>query len=280
MATGSDRSLSRRDSALFLACVVLSLVMLARPDWGAAVTGAIRNTVLRPFLWMQQRAEESRTSRASFDALRAERDSATHAAEFLPSLRDENQRLRGLLGLSARLPGRYIAAEVLHQSLPTDGRTLILSAGKRAGVAQFDPVVSAEGLIGVVRIAEQDRSIAMTWIHPEFRASAFTLPGNVFGVIWPGAQVTGTEQLLQLRGVAIRDSVPEGTLVVTSGLGGVYPPGIPVGTVIGQASEETGWERIYVVRPAGNPASASQVLILKGSRDSSLVRAFQADSAP
>jgi len=280
MATGSDRSLSRRDSALFFACVVLSLVMLARPDWGATVTGAIRGSVLRPFLWMQARAEASRTSAAAFDVLRSERDSATHAAEFLPSLRDENQRLRSLLGLGARLPGRYIAAEVLHQSYPTDGRTLLLSAGRRAGVSLFDPVVSAEGLIGVVRIVEQERSIAMTWIHPEFRASAFTLPGNVFGVIWPGAQVTGTEQLLQLRGVAIRDSIPEGTLVVTSGLGGVYPPGIPVGTVIGQANEETGWERIYVVRPAGNPASASQVLILKTTPDTSLVRAFQADTTP
>ncbi len=280
MATGSDRSLSRRDSALFFACVALSLVMLARPDWGASVTGAIRGSVLRPFLWMQARAEASRTSQAAFDVLRSERDSASHAAEFLPSLRDENQRLRSLLGLSARLPGRYIAAEVLHQSYPTDGRTLVLSAGKRAGVALFDPVVSAEGLIGVVRIVEPERSIAMTWIHPEFRASAFTLPGNIFGVIWPGAQVTGTEQLLQLRGVAIRDSIPEGTLVVTSGLGGVYPPGIPVGTVIGQASEETGWERIYVVRPAGNPASASQVLILKSSSDTTLLRAFRADSTP
>ncbi len=280
MATGSDRSLSRRDSALFFACVALSLVMLARPDWGASVTGAIRGSVLRPFLWMQARAEASRTSQAAFDALRSERDSASHAAEFLPSLRDENQRLRSLLGLSARLPGRYIAAEVLHQSYPTDGRTLVLSAGKRAGVALFDPVVSAEGLIGVVRIVEPERSIAMTWIHPEFRASAFTLPGNIFGVIWPGAQVTGTEQLLQLRGVAIRDSIPEGTLVVTSGLGGVYPPGIPVGTVIGQASEETGWERIYVVRPAGNPASASQVLILKSSSDTTLIHAFRADSTP
>lgn len=280
MATGSDRSLSRRDSALFFACVVLSLVMLARPDWGASVTGAIRGSVLRPFLWMQARAEASRTSQAAFDVLRSERDSASHAAEFLPSLRDENQRLRSLLGLSSRLPGRYVAAEVLHQSYPTDGRTLVLSAGKRAGVALFDPVVSAEGLIGVVRIVEPERSIAMTWIHPEFRASAFTLPGNIFGVIWPGAQVTGTEQLLQLRGVAIRDSIPEGTLVVTSGLGGVYPPGIPVGTVIGQASEETGWERIYVVRPAGNPASASQVLILKSSSDTTLIHAFRADSTP
>ena len=50
--------------------------------------------------------------------------------------------------------------------------------------------------------------------------------------------------------------------VVTSGLGGVYPSGIPVGTVMGQAREETGWERIYIVKPAENPAAASQVLIL------------------
>ncbi len=192
----------------------------------------------------------------------------------------ENQRLRSLLGLGARLAVPYIAAEVMHQSVPTDSRSLVLSAGRRAGVREFDPVVSADGLIGVVRVVEAERSIAMTWAHPEFRASAFTLPGNLFGVVGPGLQVTGTEQLLQLRGVAIRDSVPAGTLVVTSGLGGVYPQGIPIGTVIGQASEETGWERIYVVRPAGSPANASQVLILKGSRDSSVARAYQPEGAP
>jgi rod shape-determining protein MreC len=120
----------------------------------------------------------------------------------------------------------------------------------------------------------------MTWLHPDFRASAFTTPGDVFGVIAPALQVTGSEQLLQLRGVAIRDSVPTGTMVVTSGLGGVYPQGIPVGTVIGPGSEETGWERIYIVRPAANPENAAQVLILAAPRDSSVAKAFAGDSAP
>lgn len=279
MAPGSDRSLSRRDSALFFICIVLSVLMLVRPEMGNRVTGYIRVSVLRPFLWMQQRAEQSRTSRGAFDRLRAERDSASHAAQFLSSLRSENQRLRALLGLGARLPVLYVPAEVLHQSLPTDGRTLILSAGRSAGVRPFDPVVSAEGLIGVVREVDADRSLAWTWTHPEFRASAFTMPGNVFGVVAPALQVTGSDLLLQLRGVAIRDSVPIGTLVVTSGLGGVYPQGIPVGTVIGQSREETGWERIYILRPAANPENAEQVLILHPGRDSSVARAFVADSA-
>jgi rod shape-determining protein MreC len=280
MAPGSDRSLSRRDNALFFLCILLSILMLVRPELGNRVASSIRATVMRPFLWMQERAEQSRTSRSAFDRLRAERDSATHAAQFLSSLRSENQRLRALLGLRARLPVPYIPAEVLHQSLPTDGRTLILSAGRRAGVRPFDPVVSPEGLIGVIREVDAERSLAWTWTHPEFRASAFTMPGNVFGVVAPALQLTGSDQLLQLRGVAIRDSVPVGTVVATSGLGGVYPQGIPLGTVIGQSKEETGWERIYILRPAANPENADQVLILHPGRDSSVASAFVADSAP
>ncbi len=280
MASGAYRSQSRRDTLLFVACVVLSVLMLLRPDLGERATGAIRRTVLVPFLWLHERAEASRTTRSSFEQLRAERDSAAHAAQFLPSLRAENSRLRGLLGLASRLGTGYLAADVLHQSVPTDGRTLVLSAGGSSGVRVFDPVVSAEGLIGVVRLVEPSRSIAMTWAHPEFRASVFTQQGEVFGVIAPALQVTGSEQLLQLRGVAIRDSVPDGTLVLTAGLGGVYPAGIPVGMVVGPAPEETGWERVFVVRPAASPATATQVLILRQAGPQGVGGAFRMDSAP
>ena len=69
-----------------------------------------------------------------------------------------------------------------------------------------------------------------------------------------------------------RDSVPAGTLVLSSGLGGVYPKGIPVGTVIGVAREQAGWERVYRLRPAANPGSAAHVLIL--------VTPSEADFAP
>lgn len=280
MPPGSDRSLSRRDNALFIVCVGLSVLMLVRPDWGQATARTVRQSVLVPFLWMQQRAEASRTSRAAFDRLRAERDSAAYAAQFLPSLREENQRLRSLLDLSRRLPARFIAADVLHQSLPTDGRTLILSAGSRDGVQLFDPVLGSEGLLGVVWEVETAQSVAMTWAHPEFRVSAFTLPGQVFGVVAPAIELTGNDQLLQLRGVAIRDTVPEGTVVVTSGLGGVYPQGIPIGTVFGQAKEETGWERIYLLRPAANPGEASQVLIVRAGTRTPVGSGFHSDSAP
>jgi rod shape-determining protein MreC len=279
MAPGTDRSLSRRDTLLLLVCVGLSVGALSAPSAvGDAIASTIRRSVLVPFIWLQERAEESRTSRSVFLRLSAERDSAATAAQSVSVLQAENARLRALLGLGQRLGVPFVAAEVLHQSLPTDGRTLLLSVGQSSGVREFDPVISPAGLIGMVRTVEQTRSVAMTWAHPEFRASAYAIPGQVFGVVAPSIQVSGSDLLLQLRGVAYRDSVPMGTAVVTSGLGGVYPPGIPVGTVIGTAQEETGWERIYILRPAASPEAVTHVLILRHPGDSSLAAAFQPDS--
>ncbi len=159
MSAESDRSLSRQDNARFLLCLTLSFAfLLGPPSWGEVTGNLIRRSVLVPFLYLQGRAEDARTSHAVRERLTSERDSAAYAAQFLPALRLENQRLRELLALGQRLAGGYVAAEVLHQALPTDGRTLLLSVGSKAGVQRFDPVVSPEGLIGVVLSAEPDHS--------------------------------------------------------------------------------------------------------------------------
>src|SRR5205814_1829220 len=70
--------------------------------------------------------------------------------------------------------------------------------------------------------------------------------------------------LPELRGVAYRQLVPTGTMILTSGLGGVLPRGIPIGTVVGLAGEAEGWERTYLIRPAVHPAAVTHVMILTG----------------
>jgi rod shape-determining protein MreC len=281
MSAESDRSLSRGDNARFFLCLTLSFALLLGPrHWGEITGNVIRRSVLVPFLYLQERAEDARTSRAVRERLTSERDSAAYAAQLLPAVRLENQRLRGLIGLTQRLSTHYVAAEVLHQSLPTDGRTLLLNRGRDAGVKAFDAVVAPEGLIGVIRSVSDDRSVAMTWAHPEFRASAFAANGAVFGVVAPAPQADGGDMLLQLRGVAYRDTISVGSEVLTSGLGGVYPQGIPVGTVIGLIREEAGWQRAYLLRPAANPAIASHVLIITTPHDNSVESAFKGDSTP
>lgn len=258
-----DRTFARRDTALFILCVSLSVGALFAPEtWQYAIASSARSTALAPLIALQRRAEESRTSRARFDLLTSQRDSASAAAQSLPALLDENAQLRALLGLSRRLSQRVVSAEVLHQPIPTDGRTLLLSAGRQSGIAPFQAVVSPEGLLGFIRTAGASTSIVLTWAHPDFRASAVTLDGSVTGLVNVTADGSIREPMLELRGVPYRDSVPVGTMVITSGLGGVYPRGLPIGTVVGVERQSEGWERVYLVRPAAAPARVSHVLVI------------------
>ncbi len=279
MASASERSYTRGDTGIFLVCLVLSLVGLFSPStWGVSIAASLRETVLAPLIWLQARAEEGKTSRTRFRAVTAQRDSAAYLAQGLPSLLAENERLRQLLALSRRLASPYVPADVLHQAQATDGRTLLLSAGSRDGLSAFDPVVAPEGLLGVVLHVAERTSIVMTWAHPEFRVSAFTVTGNAAGVVAPSPSSGGGEGALEFRGVPYRDSVPVGAQVLSSGLGGVYPKGIPVGTVTGVVREQAGWERVYRLLPAANPGSAAHVLVLVAP-SGDLARAFPGDSA-
>jgi rod shape-determining protein MreC len=279
MTSASERSYTRRDTVMFLVCLGTSLVALFSPArLGLTISEALRSTVLAPLDWLQARAEEGKTGRARLHAITVQRDSTSYIAQGLPSLMAENERLRQLLALSRRISTPYVAAEVLHQAQATDGRTLLLDVGTRDGVAEFDPVVAPEGLIGVVLNTSERSSVVMTWAHPEFRVSAFTETGNASGMVAPSL-LSGSDGGLEFRGVPYRDSVPVGTLVLSSGLGGVYPKGIPVGTVIGVIREQAGWERVYQLRPAANPGAAAHVLVLVSPPNANLARAFPSDSA-
>ncbi|HXF96847.1 MAG TPA: rod shape-determining protein MreC [Gemmatimonadales bacterium] len=267
MALGGERYASRADTLVFLGCVALSFAALGLPaTLRDPLARMLRQTVLAPFLTLQQASAELRTARARYDALAAQRDSAALAASFLPELRRENERLRALLGLGQRLAWGYVSGEVLHQAEPTNPLTLVVAAGRDRGVRPLAGVVSPEGLVGVVSTVDARTSVVLTWAHPDFRASAMAADGSVYGIVAPhGARGPGV-WLLELRGVPYRQVVPEGTLILTSGLGGVYPRGVPLGTVVGVAGEAEGWERTYLVRPAIHPAEVSHVMILTAPR--------------
>lgn len=264
MIRAKGRATSRSDSLLFVACLVLSAGAIAMPSaWSQRLAAGLRDTVLLPVLWVQERAEEGRTSRARFQAVQAERDSTALAAQSVAALTAENARLRGLLELRARTTTTSVPAEVLHQSGPTEGRTLLLGVGAGSGIKAGDPVVSPEGLVGMLQSTGGRSSVAITWAHPDFRVSAVTEDGSVLGIVAPSSSTDASEAFLEFRGVAYRDTVAAGTLVMTSGLGGIYPKGIPIGKVAGIRREELGWERVYRLAPMANPGHVAHVLVLR-----------------
>ncbi|MSR01968.1 MAG: rod shape-determining protein MreC [Gemmatimonadetes bacterium] len=262
MNRGPGRSLSRSDTVLLVGCLVLSVVAMLLPTpWALVFASGVRATALAPVVWLQNNGEQWRTSRLELQVISSARDSASLAAQTLTSLRAENAGLRGLLALKSKISYRTVPAEVLHQATATEGRTLLLGTGSSDGVHIGNPVVSPDGLLGLIVSAESNSSVAMTWAHPDFAVSVTTADGSVMGIVAPTPGFAASESFLELRGVPYRDTVPTGTQVLTSGLTGVYPNGIPVGRVVGTRREEMGWERVYRLTPSANPGHVRHVLI-------------------
>src|SRR2546430_3908998 len=241
MALGADRYASRADTLVFLGCVLLSAAAMSLPGrLRDPLARGLRQTVLAPFLSLQRQIERLWASRARYDAVVAQRDSTPLVATFLRERGGENARLRSLLGLGTRLGTGYIPAEVLREPEPTSALTFIVSAGKKQGVKPLSAVVSPEGLVGIVSTVDQQTSVVVTWAHPEFRATATAADGSVYGIVAPHGSEGPRVWLLELEGVAYRQLVANGTPILTSGLGGVVPRGIPVGAGVGVAARGGG----------------------------------------
>ena len=171
-----------------------------------------------------------------------------------------------------KLPtSRRAATSYSSESSPTSLRTAsnrskTLSAGSRAGVSRLSPVIAPEGLVGVVDQVDPTMSHAMLWTHPDFRVSAMSPDGTAFGIAQ--AHLTGATggYLIELRGVPFRATLKAGQMIVSSGWGGVWPRGIPIGTVLQEIKTSEGWARTYLLRPAVNPADVYQVMILRRDR--------------
>jgi rod shape-determining protein MreC len=275
----SERFASRWDTLAFVACVGLALMARSLPEPAQeAVSSGVRRTLLAPFLLVEQEAGRLRAAYAQSDAFLAERDSAAMRALGATALEEENQRLRGLLGLQRRLERGAVAATVLRQATATRGLAVVLSKGARDGIRALAPVVTPDGLLGVVRSVDPQFSVAVLWTHPDFRVSAMTPDGGVFGLVQPRGGDPDRMTML-LVGVPYRDTIPPGTPLLTSGFGGVYPRGIPIGRVVGMLDEQEGLARSYVVRAAAHPGSASHVIILV-AREPDVGTAFRPDSMP
>jgi rod shape-determining protein MreC len=261
------RSNTRLDLIILSSCVLLALAARALPStMRDPMATAMRRTFLAPLVMLQERAERGRQSLLQADAKQSTLDSLSLNSIKAGSLEMENDRLRKLIGLGSRLRYGFIPTEALHGRGVRDETTVILSAGSRAGVSRLSPVIAPEGLVGVVDQVDPTMSHAMLWTHPDFRVSAMSPDGSAFGIAQ--AHLTGATggYLIELRGVPFRATLKPGALIVSSGWGGVWPRGIPIGTVLEEMKTSEGWARTYLLRPAVNPADVYSVMILRRDR--------------
>jgi rod shape-determining protein MreC len=274
----ATRFSNRFDIVLLGACVLLSLVsMVLPPNLREPVAGSLRRSLVAPLVRLQQGAERWRGAYISSQREELRRDTLALAAARVPTLETENERLRQLLGLGSDLRWGFIATQALQGRGRIEDFTITLSAGSRAGIRERSLVVAPEGVVGVVQTVDPTMSLAILFAHPDFRVSAMSADGSAFGIVQPHLTKTGTSTpessylaserwLLELRGVPFRSTLKPGAVVYSSGLGGIYPKGLPVGVVLGEIKTAEAWARTYLLRPAVNPAEISAVMVLTPQR--------------
>jgi rod shape-determining protein MreC len=267
----ATRLSSRLDFLLFIGCVIVALVALVLPlQMREPLAEVLRRSVVAPLVNLQSNAERWHTAWQLSEERTARLDSAVMRGFNAVALQSENDQLRRLLGLGARLRTGFVPAEAVHNAVREDVvTTLTLTAGTRAGIKVYSPVVSPEGVVGLVQTADPAISIAILFSHPDFRASAMSGDGSSFGIVYPHLQqgLGGTgDYLLELRGVPFRTTLSAGTMIYTSGLGGAFPRGIPIGIVLRELKTAEGWTRTYLLQPSVNPSKVNAVMVLTPQR--------------
>lgn len=221
----------------------------------------IQRTLLVPVeLWGQAFRYAEGLQQAVAGESAARRDLAGQAVQAARAgqLLAENERLRSLLDLRTGLTVRSQAAEVLYESTDPYSRKVVIDRGLSQGVVAGSPVVSEAGVIGqvtrayplsseVTLLSDKDAAVPVLNGRTHARSVAFG---------------TATGDALELRFMAGNADVQVGDLLQTSGVDGVYPPGVPVAKVVAvDRKVDSGFAKILLA-PAAVPDGVRHVLVL------------------
>jgi rod shape-determining protein MreC len=234
-----------RDSApgpRFVLFAVLSVVCLyydQRDSWLQSLRYWMQGS-LYPLQWLVDAPrvglEQIGDALQSRDSLRAEvarlqqRNAEVDVnALRLEALEHENAQLRALTQALPALVTRHLAAEVISVELNPLKQRLMLNKGKRDGAFQGQAVVDARGLLGQLTRVGPQASELILLTDPE-HAVPVQIARNGLRSIAVGAGNSGE---LLLPYLPVNSDVKAGDLLITSGLGGVFPAGYPVATVTG-----------------------------------------------
>lgn len=176
----------------------------------------------------------------------------------------ENTQLRQMLDLRKRLESKGLVAEVLYDAADPYTRKLIIDKGLTHGVKPSSPVMDEHGILGqvthvlplvseVTLVTDREHSIPVLNTRTGARGVAFGESGGA--------------PLLELRFMATNADIEVGDMLSTSGVDGVYPPGVLVGKVTKvDRRAETAFARI-LCEPVGRVQGARHVMVLDPLND-------------
>jgi rod shape-determining protein MreC len=274
-----------RGLALLTAVVVVCLIFLTLQTRGqsyrAADALAVVTTPVQTFL--------ARVSRTAFGLWSTYLDWKNVRAENI-RLRDEvqrlrveglrvedvvveNARLRRLLALQERFPLTTLSGEIIAREWGGWVRSLTVNRGRRDNVARLAAAIAPEGLVGRVVDVRPGSAVVQVLTDPASTVGAHVIRTRTPGIVVGDARGTIRFKYLAREGAGIRLE----DVIVTSGLGGLFPRGIPIGRV--RAIDDRGSALFHyaLLSPAVDFARIDEVLLLVGEGRQDVTAYFQTD---
>jgi rod shape-determining protein MreC len=275
---------SLRRRLLLGALVLASLVLVTltfRADEGSPLAGvqSAGSTALRPVaVGLERIAQPFRDAYGWVDSLLTARSDAERYEAEVRELRQraiqaefalqENEALRRLLGYldGPRFPDdfRAVVAEVIGRPQTAFAQAITIAAGSSAGVRVNDPVMTGDGLVGLVaRVTSRTARIQLL-TDQQAAVSAVDVQSGAEGIV---RHARGTRETLVLDRVRKQDVVKEGDEIVTAGwvsggLSSLYPKGIPIGVVTSVGQTDTDLFQQIQIDPYVDFGSLDAVIVL------------------
>lgn len=254
--------------------VVLLLAVAAFNLPGPAVTRAklALSSLFVPFFGLNNAAQralprgvDALTTRAELirqnARLREENDRLRVTAWEGEEARNENARLRTQLGWQQRTAWKVKPARVISRDPANWWRTVQIDLGSRDGVPTNAPVLTPEGLVGRITTVGLTRSQVVLLGDPNCRVAAVVENDRRDTGILMNASPLDPD-LVELNYLPRNADVKPGQAVSTSGLGGIFPRGIPIGTVVDSRAVEFGLHTQARVKLAANVGGLEEVWVV------------------
>lgn len=225
--------------------------MLTEPlRWVAGLPGRIGNSVHDDAATRSRLADDNRVLRNAL-LISGARLARLQAAA------NENARLRGMLGAVERGELDVQLAPILNIDLDPTRQRLVLGAGSGTGVRMGQVVIDAGGVLGQIIDVKPATSTVLLLTDPDHALPAAVARNGVRLVVY------GRGGRLELANIPLSSDVKVGDSVVTSGLGGRFPAGFPIGTIAALRPDDSRAFLLGDLRPAAQLDRGREVLLLR-----------------
>ena len=278
-------------SRLIFFCALALFLMVADARFG--ITQPLRggvSAVLQPLQWLALRPVqaarqatdyvESRNTAQQVEAS-AKRSLVQQSlkANQVDQLVLENQRLRDLLALRQRVDTPARAAEVLYDAPDPYTRRVVIDQGLTQGIEPGSPVLDESGVLGQVTRVHPFLSEVTLLVDRDQAIPVLNIRTGVRGVAY-GDPVAGHGGGMELRFMPANADIREDDLLTTSGVDGLYPPGLPVAREVRvKRRADSAFARIYCA-PLAQVQGARHVVVLKPLAEHELQRPEPAHPVP